>query len=66
MEKNQESKKDNIEESKNIEEIKEKENLLLNDIRDIARKFADDRDWNQYHTPRNLLLAMVGKKIILF
>jgi dCTP diphosphatase len=33
---------------------------LLN-IRDMMRDFADARDWNQFHTPRNLLLAMTGE-----
>ena len=23
--------------------------------------FANERDWNKYHTPRNLMLAMVGE-----
>lgn len=27
---------------------------------DIAQ-FADDRDWHQYHTSKNLLLALVGE-----
>ena len=25
------------------------------------QEFATERDWNQYHTPRNLLLALVGE-----
>ncbi|WP_432984267.1 nucleotide pyrophosphohydrolase [Dactylosporangium sp. CA-233914] len=25
------------------------------------RHFAQERDWPQYHTPRNLLLALVGE-----
>eukprot|EP00916_Digyalum_oweni_P002388 GHVL01004398.1.p1 GENE.GHVL01004398.1~~GHVL01004398.1.p1 ORF type:complete len:133 (+),score=50.62 GHVL01004398.1:11-409(+) len=33
----------------------------LNDIRDEARSFAAERDWEQFHTPRNLLLALVGE-----
>lgn len=24
-------------------------------------RFADDRDWHRYHTPKNLLLALVGE-----
>ena len=27
----------------------------------MQSKFCDERNWNQYHTPRNLLLALVGE-----
>jgi len=37
------------------------ENPTLEDIRAMQSKFAADRNWDQYHTPRNLLLAMVGE-----
>ena len=29
--------------------------------REIQAKFVDERNWHQYHTPRNVLLAMVGE-----
>jgi dCTP diphosphatase len=29
--------------------------------RDALREFADERDWAQFHTPKNLLLALVGE-----
>ncbi|XP_064391495.1 dCTP pyrophosphatase 1-like [Halichondria panicea] len=35
--------------------------LSLEDVRSIQAKFAAERNWEQYHTPRNLLLAMVGE-----
>jgi len=35
--------------------------LSLRELRDIQRGFARERDWDQYHTPRNLALAMVGE-----
>ena len=35
--------------------------LNLIEIRDKLRKFAAERDWDQFHTPRNLLLALVGE-----
>jgi dCTP diphosphatase len=35
--------------------------VTLEDLRVRLADFANDRDWNQYHTPRNLLLAMVGE-----
>jgi dCTP diphosphatase len=27
-------------------------------LRDALRKFADERDWNQYHSPKNLASAL--------
>ena len=35
--------------------------LSLEDIRITAEGFANDRDWNQFHSPRNLVLALVGE-----
>jgi len=35
--------------------------ITLEHIRATQHKFIDDRDWHRYHTPRNLLLAMVGE-----
>ena len=31
------------------------------DIRREVAAFADERDWEQFHSPRNLLLALVGE-----
>jgi len=33
----------------------------LGDLIALVRGFADDRDWNQFHTPRNLILALAGE-----
>ena len=33
----------------------------LEEIRRLQEKFCLDRNWSQYHTPRNLLLALVGE-----
>lgn len=33
----------------------------LEDIRRMQAEFTDERAWNQFHQPRNLLLAMVGE-----
>ncbi|XP_043190088.1 dCTP pyrophosphatase 1-like isoform X2 [Amphibalanus amphitrite] len=33
----------------------------LEEIRSQMQEFASERDWNQYHTPRNVLLALVGE-----
>ncbi|CAL8331324.1 unnamed protein product [Lota lota] len=31
------------------------------EVRRLQAEFTDERDWNQFHQPRNLLLAMVGE-----
>lgn len=33
----------------------------IEDIRRMQAEFTDERDWNKFHQPRNLLLAMVGE-----
>jgi len=33
----------------------------LDDLTALVRRFADDRDWIQFHTPRNLILALAGE-----
>lgn len=33
----------------------------LEDIRKLQSKFCNDREWEKFHTPRNLLLALVGE-----
>lgn len=33
----------------------------MEDIRRLQAEFTDERDWNKFHQPRNLLLAMVGE-----
>ncbi|KAM4585271.1 glutamyl-tRNA(Gln) amidotransferase subunit B, mitochondrial [Odontesthes bonariensis] len=33
----------------------------MEDIRRRQAEFTDERDWNKFHQPRNLLLAMVGE-----
>jgi NTP pyrophosphatase (non-canonical NTP hydrolase) len=30
----------------------------LQDIRDLVRVFVDERDWDQFHTPKNLASAL--------
>lgn len=35
------------------------ENKNLNDLRDALRAFCEARDWPQYHTPKNLAMAMI-------
>ena len=31
------------------------------DLRREVAQFAEERDWNQFHSPRNLLLALIGE-----
>ncbi|KAK9808878.1 hypothetical protein WJX72_005627 [[Myrmecia] bisecta] len=33
----------------------------LEELRQAQSRFAEEREWTQFHTPRNLLLAMVGE-----
>ena len=35
--------------------------VTLTEVRDRARAFAQERNWDQYHSPRNLALALVGE-----
>lgn len=37
------------------------ENLTFHQARDSLRGFVAERDWQKYHTPRNLILALVGE-----
>ena len=30
----------------------------LTTLRDALRRFADERDWNQYHSPKNLAISV--------
>lgn len=39
----------------------ERENISLKDLSKKLEEFAKARDWEKYHSPRNLLLAMVIK-----
>jgi NTP pyrophosphatase (non-canonical NTP hydrolase) len=33
----------------------------LRDLADLLRAFAQARDWEQYHTPKNLAMALAGE-----
>lgn len=33
----------------------------LESLRDRLREFARQRDWDQYHTPKNLSMALIGE-----
>ncbi|XP_057519662.1 uncharacterized protein LOC130800233 [Amaranthus tricolor] len=42
-------------------QISEENNVSLDLLKQIMRDFAQERGWQSYHTPRNLLLALVGE-----
>ena len=33
----------------------------LSELRDRVRLFAEERDWGQFHTPKNLTMALAGE-----
>ena len=35
-----------------------KSETTLTTLRDALRRFADQRDWNQYHSPKNLAISV--------
>ncbi|GAB4830325.1 hypothetical protein Ancab_019963 [Ancistrocladus abbreviatus] len=41
--------------------VAEEESVTLDTLRQKMAEFAKDRDWGPYHSPRNLLLALVGE-----
>jgi dCTP diphosphatase len=42
-------------------EFKFSEDPSLENLRSIQTKFVQERNWEQFQTPRNLLLALVGE-----
>ncbi|KAL8104578.1 hypothetical protein AgCh_028697 [Apium graveolens] len=46
-----------------LEKEKEQQGVVVS-LEDLKKKMADfakERDWDQFHSPRNLLLALVGE-----
>ncbi|XP_014516189.1 dCTP pyrophosphatase 1-like [Vigna radiata var. radiata] len=41
--------------------VSEKAGVSLDQLKEIMSEFAKERDWEQFHSPRNLLLALVGE-----
>jgi NTP pyrophosphatase (non-canonical NTP hydrolase) len=35
--------------------------LDISDVQRRLQKFADERDWNQFHNPKNLVMALSGE-----
>ncbi|KAG6587564.1 dCTP pyrophosphatase 1, partial [Cucurbita argyrosperma subsp. sororia] len=48
-------------ESRFYEPEKTAKDVSLHELRDRLAEFAQVRGWEQYHSPRNLLLALVGE-----
>ncbi|MED6162185.1 hypothetical protein PIB30_067972 [Stylosanthes scabra] len=44
-----------------MSEVPEGGSVSLDMLKKLMAEFAKERDWDQYHTPRNLLLALVGE-----
>lgn len=43
------------------DDFKFDDSISLESLRQLQDKFVRERDWEQFHTPRNLLLAMVAE-----
>ncbi|XP_010241760.1 PREDICTED: dCTP pyrophosphatase 1-like [Nelumbo nucifera] len=41
--------------------VSEGESVTLDELKRKMAEFAKERDWDQFHSPRNLLLALVGE-----
>lgn len=41
--------------------VPEGDSVTLGKLKQMMAQFAKERDWDQYHSPRNLLLAMIGE-----
>ena len=37
------------------------DDITMEDLRRAAERFADEREWAQFHSPRNLLLALISE-----
>nr|WP_040709566.1 nucleotide pyrophosphohydrolase [Nocardiopsis potens] len=35
--------------------------MSISSMQDLLADFADRRDWNRYHTPKNLAMALAGE-----
>lgn len=45
--------------SQNMTGVSEQEAVSLDQLKQLMSEFAKERDWEQFHSPRNLLLALV-------
>ncbi|KAH7576422.1 hypothetical protein ACOSP7_003291 [Xanthoceras sorbifolium] len=42
-------------------DVPEEENVTLDLLKQKMAEFAKEREWDKFHSPRNLLLALVGE-----
>jgi len=42
-------------------EVNQSENVALESLKHRLRKFAADRDWDQFHSPKNLSMALIAE-----
>ncbi|MFV2057883.1 MAG: nucleotide pyrophosphohydrolase [Thiohalomonadales bacterium] len=42
-------------------EVNQSENDALESLKHRLRKFAADRDWDQFHSPKNLSMALIAE-----
>lgn len=35
--------------------------MNIDNIKSILQKFSDERDWDQFHSPKNLVMALTGE-----
>ncbi|XP_019620719.1 PREDICTED: dCTP pyrophosphatase 1-like [Branchiostoma belcheri] len=59
--KRQRSDRDGQEEPDSSEGFRFSQEPTLDQIRAMQNQFSRERNWDQFHTPRNLLLAMTGE-----
>ena len=50
----------NDEKSEEIDNNK-KDDINIDSIKSMIKEFVIERDWEKYHTPRNILLALIGE-----
>jgi dCTP diphosphatase len=46
---------------KRYNKMENKMAMTIEELRDRLRTFADVRDWNQFHSPKNLVMALSGE-----
>jgi dCTP diphosphatase len=46
---------------KRYNKMENKMAMTIEELRDRLRTFADERDWNQFHSPKNLVMALSGE-----
>lgn len=53
--------KNNNDKKEEMEQKNDSDDITIGSIKKMISSFVCERDWEKYHTPRNLLLALVGE-----